>query len=110
MLKKLGVVLATFFFVLWLFQGQTSAQSAANLQADIYQLRMQVNQLQLQVSQMNRQGNSPSSGNNSPSNVPRQSELSEHQMLERLAILAIEAKDRLSALEKRVSSLEKRKQ
>jgi len=102
----LFIGVALIFLVL---QNRTSAQSVYNLQADLYSLRQQVSQLRAQVNQLSRQ-NYPSSPPPSavPRNQPRYSEdLSDRQMLDRLAVLAIEAKDRLKSLEQRVSRLEK---
>ena len=100
--------LVTGLLVLLTLQTRTPAQSSYNLQADINQLRMEVSQLQAQVAQLaSRQGAQPSTRT-----VPRPSQpspyLSDRQMLDRLAVLAIEAKDRMNALEARIARLEKR--
>jgi outer membrane murein-binding lipoprotein Lpp len=107
MLRRLGLILATAILTVLLLQGLTSAQSAANLQADIFQLRSQVNQLRAQVTQLSRQ--SPSTVRPGlSSKAPRSpTDPSDPQIIDRLAVLAIEAKDRLTALENRVSRLEK---
>jgi hypothetical protein len=66
-------------------------------------------QLQAEVSQL-RRGNSSTPFNPAPS-IPRStrtSTLSDRQIIDRLATLAIEAKDRLNALESKVSKLEDR--
>ena len=107
MLRRLGLVLVTALLTFLLMQSSLSAQSASNLQADIVQLRSQVNQLRSQVSQLNRQAPpsvAPSSGRvrRSPTDP------TDAQIVDRLAELAIEAKERLNALEDRVSRLEKR--
>lgn len=107
MVRRVGVILITALLTFLLLQGRTSAQSAANLQADIFQLRSQVNQLSAQVAQLSRQGASPTrpiSGR-----VPRSpTDPTDAQIVDRLATLAIEAKERLNALEARVTKLEKR--
>lgn len=107
MLRHLGLILATAILTFLLLQGRTPAQSASNLQADIFELRSQVNQLRAQVAQLSRQ--SPSTSRIVPSSkAPRSpTDPSDPQIIDRLAVLAIEAKDRLTALENRVSKLEK---
>jgi len=105
MVQKIGLVLLTLLLlVVWV--SHTPAQSISNLQTDIYDLRMQVSQLQTQVAQLSRQ---PSSSlRRSPPVTPTRINPKDSQMIDRLAILAIEAKDRLTALEARVSRLEQR--
>lgn len=108
MLRRLGLMLATVLLTFLLLQGRTAAQSASNLQADIFELRSQVNQLRAQVAQLSRQ--SPSNVRIASPKVPRSpTDPSDPQIVDRLAILAIEAKDRLNALENRVSKLEQSK-
>lgn len=109
MLRRVGLMVAGALLTLLLWQGRTAAQSAANLQADIFQLRSQISQLRAQVTQLSRQN--PSSVRGAlPSRTPRSpSDPSDPQIIDRLATLAIEAKDRLSALESRVSKLEQSK-
>lgn len=107
MLRRLGLILVTALLTFLLLQGRTSAQLASNLQADIFELRSQVNQLRSQVAQLTRQ--SPSSPRPTPSRTPRSlTDPTDPQIIDRLATLAIEAKDRLNALEDRVAKLEKR--
>ncbi|HEY9909812.1 MAG TPA: hypothetical protein V6D18_19650 [Thermosynechococcaceae cyanobacterium] len=107
MLKKFGAIAAIAVLVILLFQSRTPAQSASNLQADIFALRSEVSQLRAQVSQLGGRGYSPRP-------VPSQSRtvagerLTDSQVVDRLATLAIEAKDRLKSLEARVSKLEQR--
>jgi polyhydroxyalkanoate synthesis regulator phasin len=84
-----------------------AAQSVVNLQADISQLRLEVNQLRSQVLALSRQ-RSPLPSPPPASRPLRPEALSDRQMLERLATLAIEAKDRLTALEKRMAQLEQK--
>jgi BMFP domain-containing protein YqiC len=110
MWRKIGaIVLATLLTVL-LWQTRVSAQSNANLQADLYQLRAQVSQLQAQVAQLSgRAGVAPRANAGSvPSRATRGLGATDAQMFDRLAVLAIEAKERLNALEARVARLEKR--
>ncbi|MBW4470812.1 MAG: hypothetical protein KME45_10480 [Stenomitos rutilans HA7619-LM2] len=109
MLRRVGLILVTAFLTFLILQGRTSAQSASNLQADIFQLRSQVNQLRAQIAELSRQSPSrlspaPSSGRarRSPADP------TDPQIIDRLAELAIEAKERLNTLESRVSKLEKR--
>lgn len=106
MVRRLGLILITAILVLLLLEGRTVAQSASNLQADIFELRSQVNQLRSQVAQLSRQ--SPSALRPiTPSRVPRSpTDPTDPQIIDRLAVLAIEAKDRLTALEGRVLKLE----
>ena len=107
MLRRLGLVLITAILTFLLLQGRTPAQSASNLQADIFELRSQVSQLRAQIAQLSRQ--SPSTPRpTSPSRIPRSpTDPTDPQIIDRLAVLAIEAKDRLTALESRVSKLER---
>lgn len=107
MLRKLGLILLGVVLTLLLLQSRTPAQSTANLQADIYQLKSQVSQLQAQINQLGRQGYTAPTNPASP-RVSGSPQLSDRQMLDRLATLAIEAKERLNALEARVTKLEKR--
>lgn len=104
---RLGLILVTVLLTL-LLQGRTMAQSASNLQADIFELRSQVSQLRAQVAQLRQ---SPSGARLAPPvKAPRSAtDPSDPQIVDRLAILAIEAKDRLYALENRVSKLEQSK-
>lgn len=113
MLRKFGVVLISgllTILTILVLQLHASAQSPINLQADIFRLRQQVNQLQAQVSQLSGRGGLRSNANlPAPRSSPRRSsELSDSQIVDQLATLAIEAKDRLSALEQRVARLEQR--
>jgi hypothetical protein len=107
MLRRVGLGLVVTWFVLLLWQSHASAQSVTNLQADIYNLRSQVSQLQQQVNQLS-QGSSPRITAPAPRTSSPSGNLSDRQMLDRLAVLAIEAKDRLNSLEARVTRLEKR--
>lgn len=107
MLKRIGMILTIAVLVVLALQSQVSAQATVNLQADVNRLRQQVYQLQSQVSQLRR-----ATGTSSPTPTPRRSqrspELTDQEMIDRLATLAIEAKDRLNALEARVARLEGR--
>lgn len=108
-MPRIALLFITTFAILLLWQSGTSAQATFNLQNDITQLRSQVQQLQSEVNQL-RRGNSSPLSNPTPSlpRPTRPSTLSDRQMIDRLATLAIEAKDRLNALESRVSKLEAR--
>ncbi|PZV14643.1 MAG: hypothetical protein DCF22_08595 [Leptolyngbya sp.] len=109
MLRTLGLLFTTTVAILLIWQTDTHAQATFNLQNDINQLRSQVQQLQAEVNQL-RRGNVAIPSNPAPS-IPRStrpSTLSDRQIIDRLATLAIEAKDRLKALESRVSKLEAR--
>ncbi|MDX2229121.1 MAG: hypothetical protein NW220_05770 [Leptolyngbyaceae cyanobacterium bins.349] len=108
MLKTIGLVLATVFLTVFLFQGRTSAQVSVNLQADVNNLRSQVSQLQSEVAQLRAQRGIPSAPVPAAPRRARSPELTDTQIVDRLAILAIEAKDRLNALESRVAKLENR--
>jgi uncharacterized protein YceH (UPF0502 family) len=110
MFKRIGILLAMAFlavFVVLNWQSRAAAQSTVNLQADLYRLQSQVSQLQAQVAQLSgRAGYSTA-----PSPAPgRRSRINptDGEIIDRLATLAIEAKDRLSALEARVARLEQR--
>ncbi|MBD2021944.1 hypothetical protein H6F43_17325 [Leptolyngbya sp. FACHB-36] len=113
-LRRVGLVLVVAVLMVLALQGRSAAQSTINLQADIFQLRQQVNQLQAQVSQLSRPNYSAPRGGtaprgSAPTSRPRSPELSDADIVDRLAILAIEAKDRLNALEQRVTKLERSK-
>ncbi|MBM0741978.1 hypothetical protein JOY44_10130 [Phormidium sp. CLA17] len=109
MLRTLGLLFATTCAILLLWQSGTSAQAAFNLQNDINQLRSQMQQLQSEVSQLRRGSSSlPSNPTPSISRPARTSTLSDRQIIDRLATLAIEAKDRFNALESKVFRLEAR--
>jgi polyhydroxyalkanoate synthesis regulator phasin len=87
---------------------QSMAQSTANLQADIFDLRSQISQLRAEVLQLRQQNYQTK-----PSRVPTSNRNHvptgrDEQILDRLATLAIEAKDRLNRLESRVTKLETR--
>ena len=110
MLRRFGLVLVTAILVMLMVQSRAPAQSISNLQADLFNLRSQVSQLRAQVNQLSRQNSPqlPSSGTTSRGTLRLSSDPTDRQMLDRLAILAIEAKDRLNSLEERVSRLEQR--
>ncbi|MGI0488012.1 hypothetical protein ACN4EK_21445 [Pantanalinema rosaneae CENA516] len=110
MLKKFWVVGILITALLLMLQGRVTAQPSYNLQSDIYVLRAEVSQLRAQVAQLSaRQGaGAAPSRSPAPTSRARSPELSDQQMLDRLAILAIEAKDRLNALEGRMAALEGR--
>ena len=108
MLRRIGLVLIAAWLVVMVYQQRVDAQSVSNLQADLYNLRSQVSQLQQQVNQLSRGAAPPRSSAPVPRNSTPGASLSDRQMLDRLAVLAIEAKDRLNALETRVTRLEKR--
>lgn len=109
MLRMFGLILTTTLLTVLLLQKHVSAQSTANLQADVNNLRLQVSQLQSEVAQIRSQRGIPSSvPAPSSSRRARSPELNDTQIVDRLAILAIEAKDRLNALERRVTNLEAR--
>jgi outer membrane murein-binding lipoprotein Lpp len=108
MLKTIGFIITSTVLAILLFQGRAAAQTSVNLQADITNLRSQVSQLRAEVAQLRSQR---SASTPAPAATPRRSrtpELTDDQIVDRLAILAIEAKDRLNALESRVAKLEGR--
>lgn len=109
MLKRLGIILTIAVLVVLALQSQVAAQATVNLQADVNRLRQQVYQLQSQVSQL-RRATGTSSTPPAPRRNQRSPELTDQEMIDRLATLAIEAKDRLNALEARVARLEGRTQ
>lgn len=108
MVRRFGLVLIAVVLALLLLQRGTAAQSVSNLQADLFELRSQVSQLRAQVAQL--RGQSPSGTRTpTPGKIPRSpTDPSDPQIIERLATLAIEAKERLTALESRVAKLETR--
>jgi uncharacterized protein YceH (UPF0502 family) len=112
MLRRLGLLLVglvTIAALLVGWQGRSQAQVTVNLQADINDLRSQVSQLRSEVTQLRQRGYFSTPASSLPSSRrARSPELSDQQMLDRLATLAIEAKDRLNALEARVGRIESR--
>jgi hypothetical protein len=108
MLRRLGIALSIGVLMVLLLQNYTAAQSAINLQSDIFDLRSQISQLRAEIAQLRRQPTSQIPPDPPSQRIPRSPSPSENQIVDRLAILAIEAKDRLNALETRVSRLEKR--
>lgn len=110
MLRKSWIIGIFAIALLLILQGQVTAQIPYNLQSDIYGLRAEVNQLRAQVAQLlARQGTGGiTTRQPAPTTRARSPELTEQQMLDRLATLAIEAKDRLNALESRMAALENR--
>jgi uncharacterized protein YceH (UPF0502 family) len=109
MLRRVGLALVAAILVMLMVQSRAPAQSISNLQADLFNLRSQVSQLRAQVNQLSRQNPSQIPSGPTSRGVPRlSSDPTDRQMLDRLAILAIEAKDRLNSLEERVSRLEQR--
>lgn len=108
MLRTLGLILTTALLTVLLLQKHVSAQATFNLQADVNALRSQVSQLRAEVAQLRSQRTITPTPNPSSPRRARSPELTDDQIVDRLAILAIEAKDRLNALENRVTKLEKR--
>jgi hypothetical protein len=105
-MRKLGLILGLGLLMVLLLQSRVSAQAVFNLQSDIANLRAQVNQLQSQVALLSQSRGIQLS---IPSRtVRRPGDPTESQIVDRLATLAIEAKDRLNKLEARVSRLEQR--
>lgn len=107
-MPRIALLFTTTFTVLLLWQSATSAQATFNVQNDINQLRSQMQQLQAEVNQLRRGNASIPSTTPSIPRPTRTSTLSDRQIIDRLATLAIEAKDRLNALESRVHKLEAR--
>lgn len=109
MLKKFGVIATIAILLIFLIQTRSPAQSTSNLQADIFALRSEVSQLRSQVAQLGagRSGNSAQPLPSQTRTIAGE-KLSDPQIVDRLATLAIEAKERLKSLEARVSKLEKR--
>jgi uncharacterized protein YceH (UPF0502 family) len=110
MLKKLSTILAIAVLLIVLLQTRSPAQSVSNLQADIFSLRSEVSQLRSQISQLGGGrlgGYSPQPMPNQPRTIAGE-RLTDPQIVDRLATLAIEAKERLKSLEARVSKLEQR--
>ena len=109
MLKKFGAIAAIAILFIFLIQTRSPAQSVSNLQSDLFALRSEVSQLRSQLAQL---GAGRSGYSQQP--VPSQTrtiggeKLSDSQIVDRLATLAIEAKERLKSLETRVSKLEKK--
>ena len=114
MLKTIGLVITTALLMVLLVQGRAPAQVSVNLQADVTDLRSQISQLRSEVAQLRSQrgigtASTPAVPSSNAPRRPRSPELSDQQIVDRLAILAIEAKDRLNALENRVARLEKQR-
>lgn len=107
MLKTIGLIIITAILMVLLVPKQAPAQLSINLQADVNALRSQVAQLQSEVAQLrNQRGIIPTPVQPTPRRA-RSVDLSDPQIIDRLAVLAIEAKDRLNALESRVTKLER---
>jgi polyhydroxyalkanoate synthesis regulator phasin len=104
----LGLLMIATLLFGW--QAHTPAQITVNLQTDINNLRSQVSVLRSEVAQLRQQRGYASVPAPAPSSSrrSRSPELSDQQMLDRLATLAIEAKERLNALESRVGRIENR--
>ncbi len=107
MLKTISLIITTALCAVLLLQPRSLAQSTANLQADVSNLKSQVSQLRAEIAQLRSQRSTTPSTIPPIPRRPRSAELSDDQIVDRLAILAIEAKDRLNALESRVARLEK---
>jgi hypothetical protein len=110
MLKRFSAIVAIAVLLIFLLQTQSPAQSVSNLQADIFSLRSEVNQLRSQLSQLGSArlgGYAAQPGPSQPRTIAGE-RLTDAQIVDRLATLAIEAKERLKSLEARVSKLEQR--
>lgn len=108
MLRTIGLIIATAILSVLLLQGRSSAQVSVNLQSDVTNLRYQVSQLRAEVAQLRSQRGGATPVAPAVPRRARSPELSDDQIIDRLATLAIEAKDRLNALESRVAKLEGR--
>ncbi|HEY9692952.1 MAG TPA: hypothetical protein V6D15_12135 [Oculatellaceae cyanobacterium] len=106
-------------FLLAVLSGCTSAQAASDmfesrisrLEVDNYQLRSQLYQLESQLDAISQSQNRIAQGNRTaPPAFPQISKqrLSNDQMLDRLATLVIELKQRISKLEVQVTELKKK--
>jgi len=107
MLKTIGLIVATALLAILFLPARSPAQVSVNLQADVTNLRSQVAQLRAEVAQLRSQRGGAVPAIPSTPRRARSPELTDDQIVDRLAILAIEAKDRLNALESRVARLEK---
>lgn len=120
MLKKIGVICLAFVLGLALLPSITLAQSTglelrlSRLESENFQLRSQINQIQSQVSRLSQ--SQPQRGLTippAPAPVPsitprRQRHPTEtNQIVDRLATLAIELKERVNRLEAQVAELKK---
>lgn len=106
--QRFGLVGAIAVLLLLLWQGPLHSQSVSNLQSEVWSLRREVSQLQAEVARLSRQPLPNTGAGPVTSTPPRSPIIGDRQMFDRLAILAIEAKDRLNALEARVGQLEQR--
>ena len=101
-LKIFGLLLSAVVLSLLLNHDRGLAQSSVNLQADLFSLRSEVRQLRAEVAQLRGQRGFVAP----PPSRSRSPQLNDGQIIDRLATLAIEAKDRLTALENRMTRLE----
>ena len=110
MLKRFSTIVAIAVLLIFLLQTRSPAQSVSNLQADIFSLRSEVSQLRSQISQLGggRLGGVTSQPVPNQTRILAGERLTDREIVDRLATLAIEAKERLKSLEARVSKLEKR--
>jgi outer membrane murein-binding lipoprotein Lpp len=107
MLKTIGLIITTALMMVLCLQPRSLAQVTVNLQADVSNLRSQVSQLRAEVAQLRSQRVGAVPATPATPRRTRSPELTDDQIVDRLAILAIEAKDRLNALESRVAKLER---
>lgn len=108
MLRTIGLIITTAILSVLLIQGRSPAQVSVNLQSDVTNLRYQVSQLRAEVAQLRSQRGGVAPVAPTAPRRARSPELTDDQIVDRLATLAIEAKDRLTALESRVAKLESR--
>jgi predicted nucleic acid-binding Zn-ribbon protein len=108
MLKLIGWIVSCVLLLL-LWQSQAPAQSVSALQSELFDLRLQVNQLRSEVYQLSQQrqsGGLPPPLPPPTTTSPSKRQPTDRQMLERLATLAVEAKERIRTLEGQVSQLQ----
>lgn len=103
------IIIAGILASLWLVVGQISASAQTNsvLRSEVNDLKQQVTQLRAEVGYLRNQMRTGTTAHPvAPFPSPRSPELTDRTLLDRLAILAIEAKDRLNCLEERMARLE----
>ncbi|HEY9748160.1 MAG TPA: hypothetical protein V6C63_05760 [Allocoleopsis sp.] len=112
---KIGIA-AGLMVGLVLLPGRLAAQSTAllesrlsRLESENYQLRAEINRLQSQIYSLSRPGTrSPEPRNSAaPATPPPRSAVSNTPIVERLATLLVELKERVTKVEARMTRLEK---
>lgn len=121
MSKNIGIICLALLFALVILSSRTLAQSSSalesrisRLESDSFQVRSQLTRLESQLGQLSGRSSSQTPTPNRPPQVPprstRQRQVSSSDpMFDRLATLVIELKERVQALEKQVTQLNRQR-